>query len=109
MPAERLSMRKVRDVLRLRHTLGMSFREISEATGVGKTVVGEYVRRAKVIGIAWPVPEAITDAELERLLFPIPVRNGSPACGDRLAQSALGDEAAQRDAGAVVGGVPRGA
>jgi hypothetical protein len=39
-------MRKVRDVLRLRHTLGMSFRQISEATGVGKTVVGEYVRRA---------------------------------------------------------------
>ena len=51
MPAERLSMRKVRDVLRLKHTLGMSLRQISEATGVGKTVVGEYVRRAGVIGI----------------------------------------------------------
>jgi hypothetical protein len=59
MPAERLSMRKVREVLRLKHTLGMSFRQISEATGVGKTVVGEYVRRAGVIGITWPVPEAI--------------------------------------------------
>jgi transposase len=67
-------MRKVRDVLRLRHTLGMSFRQISEATGVGKTVVGEYVRRAGVIGITWPVPEAIDDAELERRLFPV--------CGD---------------------------
>ena len=65
-------MRKVRDVLRLRHTLGMSFRQISEATGVGKTVVGEYVRRAGVIGITWPVPEAIDDAELERRLFPVP-------------------------------------
>jgi hypothetical protein len=51
MPAERLSMRKVREVLRLKHTLGMSLRQISEATGVGKTVVGEYVRRAGVIGI----------------------------------------------------------
>jgi DNA-directed RNA polymerase specialized sigma24 family protein len=39
-------MRKVREVLRLKHTLGMSLRQISEATGVGKTVVGEYVRRA---------------------------------------------------------------
>ena len=37
-------MRKVRDVLRLKHTLGMSLRQISEATGVGKTVVGEYDR-----------------------------------------------------------------
>ncbi len=63
-------MRKVRDVLRLRHTLGMSFRQISEATGVGKTVVGEYVRRAGVIGISWPVPDEIDDAELERRLFP---------------------------------------
>jgi transposase len=64
-------MRKVRDVLRLRHTLGMSFRQISEATGVGKTVVGEYVRRAGVIGVTWPVPEEINDAELERRLFPL--------------------------------------
>ena len=55
-------MRKVREVLRLRHTLGMSFRQISEATGIGKTVVGEYVRRAGVLGMTWPVPEAIDDA-----------------------------------------------
>src|ERR1700692_726211 len=72
MPAERLSMRKVRDVLRLKHTLGMSLRQISEATGVGKTVVGEYLRRAGVIGITWPVPEDIDDAELDRRLFPVP-------------------------------------
>jgi Sigma-70, region 4 len=71
MPAERLSMRKVREVLRLKHALGLSYREISEATGVGKTVVKEYIRRAEVIGITWPVPEAIDDAELERRLFPV--------------------------------------
>jgi transposase len=55
-------MRKVREVLRLKHTLGMSLRKISEATGVGKTVIGEYVRRARVIGITWPVPDVIDDA-----------------------------------------------
>lgn len=71
-------MRKVRDVLRLRHTLGMSFRQISEATGVGKTVVGEYVRRAGVIGITWPVPEEVDDAELERRLFPAPGETALP-------------------------------
>src|SRR5258707_15416504 len=78
MPAERLSMRKVRDVLRLKHTLGMSYRQISEATGVGKTVVGEYVRRAGVIGITWPVPEEIDEAELERRLFPVPSGTATP-------------------------------
>src|SRR3984893_13814066 len=78
MPAERLSMRKGRDVLRLKHTLGMSFRQISEATGIGKTVVGEYVRRAGVIGITWPVPEGLDDAELERRLFPVPGETAAP-------------------------------
>src|ERR1700680_5290655 len=78
MPAERLSMRKVRDVLRLKHTLGMSFRQISEATGIGKTVAGEYVRRAGVIGITWPVPEEIDEAELERRLFPAPGETTAP-------------------------------
>jgi transposase len=71
-------MRKVRDVLRLKHTLGMSLRQISEATGVNKTVVGEYLRRAGVIGITWPVPEDIDDAELERRLFPVPGNSTAP-------------------------------
>jgi transposase len=71
-------MRKVREVLRLRHTVGLSFRQISEATGVGKTVVGEYVRRAGVLGITWPVSEAIDDTELDRRLFPVPCETGPP-------------------------------
>ena len=44
-------------------------RQVREATGVGKTAVGEYVARAKVIGITWPIPPEIGDAELERRLF----------------------------------------
>jgi transposase len=72
MPAERLSMRKIRDVLRLTHALGMSRRLVGEATGIGKTAVGEYVRRAAVAGLDWPIPDQIDDAELERRLFPPP-------------------------------------
>src|SRR3984893_6635585 len=70
MPAERLSMRKIRDVLRLTHALGMSRRLVGEATGIGKTAVGEYVRRAAAAGLSWPIPDEIDDAELERRLFP---------------------------------------
>jgi len=72
MPTERLSMRKVREVLRLKHAVGLSYREISEATGVGKTAVYEYIRRAETIGITWPVAEEIDDATLERRLFACP-------------------------------------
>jgi transposase len=71
MPAERVSMRKIRDALRLTHALGMSRRRVGEATGIGKTAVGEYVRRAAVVGLSWPIPDEIDDAELERRLFPL--------------------------------------
>jgi hypothetical protein len=65
-------MRKIRDVLRLTHALGMSRRLVGEATGIGKTAVGEYVRRAAVAGLSWPILDEIDDAELERRLFPPP-------------------------------------
>ncbi len=71
MAAERLSMRKVREVLRLKHALGMSYRRISAATGAGKTQAADYVRRTVLAGITWPVPEELDDAELERPLFPV--------------------------------------
>jgi transposase len=69
-------MRKVREVLRLKHAVGLSYREISEATGVGKTAVWEYIRRAEVLGLSWPVPDDIDDATLEGQMFTVP---GAPA------------------------------
>ena len=69
MPAERLSMRKVREVLRLRHACGASERTIATSVGVCRSTVAEYLRRTGVIGITWPIPAEIDDAELERRLF----------------------------------------
>ena len=67
MPTERLPMRKVREVLRLKHACGASDRLIAQSLGIGRTTVGEYLRRAAVVGMSWPVE--LDDAELERLLF----------------------------------------
>ena len=69
MARMRMSMRKIREVLRLTHELGLSVRRVCEATGVGKTAVSEYMSRAKVAGITWPIPPEISDAALEHLLF----------------------------------------
>ena len=62
-------MRKVREVLRLRYACGASERVIARSVGIGRTTVAEYLRRTAVIGITWPVPAEINDAELERRLF----------------------------------------
>jgi len=64
-------MRKIEDVLRL-HARGLSTRRIALATGVGKTTVIEYLRRATTAGLSWPLPEGLGDETLERRLFPPP-------------------------------------
>src|SRR6202012_458992 len=69
MPGERLSMRKVREVLRLKYACGASVRTIARSVGIGHSTVAEYLRGTAVIGITWPVPVEIDDAELERRLF----------------------------------------
>src|SRR5439155_19304612 len=68
----------VREVLRLRHALGVSERQIAVTVGVSRSTVGEYLRRAAVIGITWPVPEGMDDGELERRLFTPPTFEEKP-------------------------------
>jgi len=79
MPAERLSMRRIREVLRL-GALSRSSREISQSIGVSKTTALDYLRLARRAGIGWPVPAEMDDAGLERKLFPplAPTRAARP-------------------------------
>ena len=69
MPGQRLPMRQVREVLRLKHVCGHSGHQIATMVGVSRYTVAEYLRRAAVVGITWPVPEALDDVALERRLF----------------------------------------
>ena len=46
MPAQRLSMRKVREVLRLAST-GFSYRQIAEAAGLARSTVKDYLARLR--------------------------------------------------------------
>jgi transposase len=65
-------MRQVREVLRLKHVSGRSGHQIAAAVGVSRYTVAEYLRRAAVVGITWPVPPELDDAALERKLFTPP-------------------------------------
>src|ERR1700757_1930741 len=71
MPRPRLPMRKIRDVLRL-SAAGMSKRKIAASLGVSATAAGDCIRRARRAGLAWPLPDGLSDEALERRLFPPP-------------------------------------
>ncbi|MCR5880230.1 IS21 family transposase [Phenylobacterium sp. J367] len=70
MPSERLSMRRIRELLRLRFEVGLSTRLIASSLGISKGAVSDYLQRAQVAGLGWPLPEALDDTALERRLFP---------------------------------------
>jgi transposase len=63
-------MRQIKEILRLRYEQGKNQREIKNLCGIGKTTVQEYLSRAQAVGITWPVPDGITDVQLEKMLFP---------------------------------------
>jgi len=69
MPAERLSMRKIREVLRLR-AQGLLDRKIARSVNVSRTAVRRMRERAEEAGVSWPLPEELSDSALEALLYP---------------------------------------
>jgi transposase len=70
MPGERLSMRKIRELLRLRWEQHLPQRVIGNSLRLSQGSVSEYLNRARRAGLAWPLPDALDDARLEALLFP---------------------------------------
>ena len=83
MPAARLLMRKIRDVLRLKHEQGLSHRAIARACSIGVGTVTLYLQRTVRRGVGWPLPAELDDAALEARLFSraAPVRNRArPDC-----------------------------
>ena len=72
MSQKRLSMRKIRELLRLKYEVGRSHREIATSLGIANSTVSDYVRRASAGGFSWPLPEGLDDAALEAALFPAP-------------------------------------
>jgi transposase len=70
MPTERLTMRKVREVLRLKHGMGLSVRQIAGSCSMSAGAVCGYLQRAQAAHLNWPLPDDLDDAALEASLFP---------------------------------------
>jgi len=69
MPTQRLSMRRIKQLLTMRFGAGASTREIARELGVAPSTVREYLGRAAAAGIIWPLAADVTDESLMARLF----------------------------------------
>ena len=58
-------MRKIKEVIRIKFEADLSHDRIAAATGVSKGTVTKYLQRAREVGLDWPLPEAMDDAQLQ--------------------------------------------
>ena len=71
MAQERLGMRSIREVLRLKLILNRTDTEVAASVRCARSTIAEYVRRAKEAGLgSWEEIEKLGDPELERALYP---------------------------------------
>jgi len=69
LPARRLSTRRIKEVLRLKYELGLGQRQIARSCSIGQAPVNDYLRRAEVAGLRWPLTDEWDDDRIERELF----------------------------------------
>jgi hypothetical protein len=70
MAQERLTMRKISEVLRLKGECNLSNRAIARSCSISHSTVSEYLRRAEEAGLSWPLPADMGEETLFELLFP---------------------------------------
>ena len=71
MAAERLSMRTIKEVLRLKWELKLTNQQISQSCNIARSTIREYLERALNAGLSWPLVPDLDDGQLETILFPL--------------------------------------
>ncbi|MGZ5000600.1 MAG: IS21 family transposase [Methylomonas sp.] len=67
MPTQRVSMHKIKEVIRLKAAC-LPLRTIASASKLSLGAVAKYVKAAEQAGLSWPLPAELTDDALHRLL-----------------------------------------
>lgn len=72
-----ISMKKISEILRQKHVLKQTHRDIARSLNLSVGTVSSYLQHAKGAKISWPLPEGITEEQLQALIFPrsAPIRN----------------------------------
>ena len=73
MPRGRLSMRTIREVLRLKYDGRLTHREIARSCGIAASTVVNYLTRASQAGVSWPLVPELSEQDLEARLFHRPI------------------------------------
>jgi len=66
----RLSVRKIKEVLRLHNEKGFSTRQIAKSLSIGRSTVQDYLDRTQRAGLNWCLAADLDETSLERQLYP---------------------------------------
>ena len=77
MPTKRVTMRRIKEALRLHLQAGLSYDEIGRALKISKSSAGKYVSLARAAGVDCELAQTLSDDELEARLFRPPVPRSS--------------------------------
>jgi len=70
MARKRLSMRKLKEVLRLRFGKKLGYHRIARSCGISPSTARDYAERATAAGLGWPLPDHLGERQLRERLFP---------------------------------------
>ncbi len=79
MTTKRVTMQKIKDILRLTFEANLSIRKIAHCLNLSVGAASKYLSRAKAIGLGWPLPDDMTDTELAAKLQPPRVPSSTPS------------------------------
>jgi len=63
-------MIKFHELMRLKFEAKLTHRQIARSLGIGPGTVSRYVHQILAVGLSWPLPAGLSDADIERRLFP---------------------------------------
>ncbi len=63
-------MRKIKEVLRLKFDLALSGHQIAHSCQISRSTVADYLDRFEKAGLGWPLPEDLSEEDLDKKLFP---------------------------------------
>jgi len=70
MAKRKLTMRKIKEIIRLKKELGLSDRQVARSLKISHSTVPSYLKRIEVSGLEWSAIKEMSEEEIMTKLFP---------------------------------------